>query len=159
MPAVKQSRQILAGYPTLNARGASEPVYITSDFIVPASGLATGDVIEMCGLAEGLVPFTFRAVIEDLDTGAAIVLDGGVLTGVYGDTTSTTRTCGNEAFAGSTIGQTGGVQDANKAAIFLLAPNLDVTPLGFKVVTAPAGNIVGARIRLNVAAHAMPVSV
>lgn len=158
MPIVKQSRQIAAGYPVLHARGASEPVYITADYIVPSSGLGAGDVIEMLGLAEGLVPFALRVVTEDLDTGAAITLDCGVVSGVYGDATTATRTCGNEAFAGSTVGQTGGVQEANKAGIFLLPPSLDVVPIGIRVATAPAGNVVGARIRLNVAAHAMPVS-
>lgn len=158
MPKATPSRQIAAGYPVLNARAASEPVYLTADYIVPSSGLAAGQVIEMLGLAEGLVPVTVRAVVERLDTGAAVTLDCGVLTGAYGDGNDATRTCGSEAFAGATVGQLGGVQDANKAAIFLLAPSLDIVPIGFKVATAPAGNIVGARIRLNVTAHAMPVS-
>lgn len=159
MPAVKQSRQILAGYPVLNARDAVAGVNIKADYLVPSGGLALNDVIEMCGLAEGLIINDANVVCEDLDTGAAVVLDCGIVTGVYGDASTTTRACGNEIFAASTIGQAGGRQAMNKSAAALIPPSLDIVSVGVRIVTAPTGNIVGARIRLNVEAAPAPVSV
>lgn len=159
MAAVKQSRQILAGYPVLNARDAVSGVRIMSDYLVPAAGLALNQVIEMCGVAEGLVINDAMLVVEDLETGtAAITLDVGVVSGTYGDAV-TTRTCGNEILAASTVGQAGGLARMVKSAAVLIAPSLDITPIGIKIGAAPTADIVGARIRLILECVPAPVSV
>lgn len=161
MAAVKQSRQILAGYPVLNALSAEDEVTQISDFLVPAAGLGAGDIIEMGGMAEGMVFTSFKLVTEDLDSNGspAVTLDGGILSGTYGDAVATGRTIGSEFFAAVTTGQAGGVQTETKAAGLLTAPSLDITPYGLKVVAAPATNIVGARIRTIVKMKSAPVQV
>lgn len=158
--AVRQSRQILAGVPTLNARGAEDEVVQISDYLVPAAGLALNEVIEMGGMGEGMIFTGVKVVVEDLDSGGspAVTLDAGIVSGVYGDAT-TVRTCGNEFFAASTIGQAGGVQTENKAAGLLIAPSLDIVPYGLKVAAAPATNVVGARIRMIARFKPAPIQV
>lgn len=160
--ALYQSRQILAGYPVLSARDASGAVHSTADFLIPAAGLNVGDIIEMTGLEFGLVPLSARLATEKVDTGTTLTFDCGYLSGVYGaqkNADGTPRTMGNEFFAGSAVGQTGGIQDANKATALLALPVLDLLSIGLKVVTAPAGVVVGARMRLNVTSHAMPPAI
>lgn len=159
--AFRQSRQILAGYPVLHARSAEGAVLIRADFVVPTGGLLVGDIIEMCGLAEGLVPTDVKGIFEDLDTGAAITIDCGILSGPYAgllNADGSPRTMGNEFFAAATTGQAGGVMEANKSAGYLLIGSSDVVSIGFKIVAAPVGQIVGARLRIQVEASALPVS-
>ncbi len=161
MAAVKgQSRQILAGYPVLNALDAVSGVRIVSDYLVPTGGLAAGDIIEMCGLAEGLIVNDVTLICEDLDSNGSptVTIDVGVLSGVYGDAVSS-RTMGNEFIAASTVGQAGGAAHSTKAAGPMIAPSLDITPIGIKTAAAIATAVVGARIRLIVEASPAPVSV
>jgi hypothetical protein len=162
--AFRQSRQILAGYPTIHARGAGEALILTADILQPAGGFLVNDVIEMVGLGEGYVPTSVEVVSEDLDSNGTplVTLDIGVLSGPYSkqlNADNSARTCGNEGAAASTVGQAGGKIDCTKAAIYNLVPSLDIVSLGFKVVAAPATPVVGARLRMNVTAHPMPVAV
>jgi hypothetical protein len=156
--ALYQSKQILNGYPVVNPTQANDVTPITGEFIVP-SGLALNDVIEMGGLAEGLVPVDVILVAEDLDSNGTptVSLDAGIVSGVYGATTGAARTCGNEFFAANTAGRAGGVARADKAAGLLLTPSLDIVPFGLKVAAAAATLVVGAKIRMTVFARPAPV--
>jgi hypothetical protein len=155
-----QSRQILAGYPVVNPRGADDEVVQISDYLIPTGGVAAGDIVEMGAIPEGCVPTNMRAVSEDLDSNGTptVTLDIGILSGTYGDATSV-RTMGNEFLAASTVGQAGGIADGNKAAGLLLAPSLDLVPYGIKFPAGTATPIVGARVRLIARFKPAPVSV
>lgn len=149
--ALKQSIQVANKAPTISADGY-EPLAIFGDYTIPTGGLALNDVVEMLVLPAGYVPLGVKASMEDLDTGAAIVLDCGLISGTAG-LIDNGRTCGNEAFAASTIGQVGGVANENKAALLNMAPLTADVGIGFKVSTAAAGAIVGAKVRLTVMAR------
>ncbi len=155
--ALRQSKQILAGYPVPNPISAVDCIPITADFLVPTAGLALNDVIEMGGIAEGMVVVDAMVACEDLDTGATLTIQAGIVSGVYG-AKDNARTCGAEFFPANAIGQTGGVARLSAQAGLLLTPSLDIVPFGLKIVAAPAGNIVGAKIRMTVWARPAPVS-
>lgn len=148
--ALKQSVQVTHKYPTISANGY-EPIVISGDYTT-AAGLTLNDVIEMGILPAGYIPLSVKLSVDDMDTGAALTLDCGILSGAAGDPNNA-RTCGNEAFAGSTIGQTGGVAVENKATILNMAPQASDVGIGLKIATAAAGLIVGAKIRLTVLAR------
>lgn len=148
--ALKQSNQVTNKAPTISADGY-EPIVIVGDYTTVA-GIALNDVIEMAILPAGYVPFGVKLSTEDLDTGAALVLDCGLLSGTAG-LLDNGRTCGNEAFAASTVGQTGGVANENKANLLNMVPLATDVGIGLKVATAAAGLVVGAKIRLTVLAR------
>ena len=158
MPTLRQAKQIVAGSPVINPRSADALVSQLSEFIVP-TGLALNDVIEMGAIPEGCVVVGAKVVSEDLDSNGTptITLDAGILSGVYGKVDNA-RTCGNEFFAASTIGQTGGVQTDNKAAGLMLTPSLDLVPYGLKVAAAAATLTVGAKIRMSVTYRSAPIA-
>jgi len=148
--SLKQSIQIANNYPAINASGY-EPIVIFGDYITVA-GLAANDVIEMTILPCGYVVTGLKLTCDDLDTGAAITLDCGLVSGKAG-LVDNARTCGNEAFAASTIGQTGGIQAENKVSLLNAAPSAVEQSLGLKIGVAAAGLVVGAKIRLTVFAR------
>lgn len=150
MPIIKQSKQIAAKLPTISSSGY-ELATIVGDFTTVA-GLTTNDVIEMVILPAGYVPIEIKLSAQDLDTGAALTLDCGVFSGQAG-LADAARTCGNEALAGSNVGQAGGVVFENKAAILQLAPTDQDRGIGLKIAVAAAGLIVGANIRMTMLAR------
>ena len=149
--ALKQAIQIANNYPTVNADGY-EPIVIFGDYTTVA-GLAVNDVIELAILPSGYVVTGLKLSCDDLDSGAGITLDCGLISGKAG-LLDNARTCGNEAFAASTIGQTGGLQTENKVNLLNAAPVTADQGLGLKIAAAAAGLVVGAKIRLTV--HARP---
>lgn len=148
--ALKQAKQIVEKLPTISASGY-EPIVIVGDFVTVA-GLTANDVIEMAILPAGYVPLDAKLVCEDLDTGTTLTLDVGVVSGTAG-VADNTRTCGNEAVAASTVGQTGGVVVDNKAAFSLLAVSESDRGIGIKLAASAAVLVVGAKIRLTVMAR------
>ena len=149
--ALKQAIQIANRYPPISACGY-EAITIVGDYTIVAGGLALNDVIEMAILPAGYVPVGVKLATEDIDTGTTLTLDCGVLSGTAG-VLDNARTCGNEAFAASTIGQTGGVVNETKANILLLAPTDTDRSIGLKVAAAAAGLVAGAKVRLTVTAR------
>jgi hypothetical protein len=148
--ALKQAIQIVNKAPTISA-GGHEPLAIFGDYTV-AAGLVLNDVIEMAILPAGHVVMGVKLSTEDLDTGAALVLDCGLISGKSG-LLDNGRTCGNEAFAASTVGQAGGVANENKINLLNMVPLDTDVSIGLKVATAAAGLVVGAKIRLTVLAR------
>lgn len=148
--ALRQSVQIAQNLPSISADGF-EPIAIVGDYVTVA-GLAANDVIEMGILQAGYVPTGIKLVTDDADTGAAMTLDCGIITGKPGDTVAV-RTCGTEAFAGSTIGQTGGLAMDTNGALALLAPSTVDRSFGLKIGVSPTTLIVGAKIRLTMYAR------
>lgn len=143
--ALRQSVQIVQKLPTMSADGY-EPVCVTSDFVTVA-GIVINDVIEMAILPAGYVPVDLSLAVDDMDTGATLAMDVGVLSGVAG-LADNARTCGNEAIAASTVGQAGGLVRQMKPDFSFVAPTTADRGIGIKIGTAAAGLIVGAKVRL-----------
>lgn len=118
------------------------------DFVA-ASFPVLNDIIEM-----GELPGYSKVVdmildTDDIDDAAGLVLDVGIMDGTFGDATSV-RTCGNEFFDGSTLGQAGGVARMTLQTGF----NVDSIPdvgrgIGVKIATA-AGTPGTGTLRLKV---------
>lgn len=152
MTTLRQSVQIAQKLPTISSDGY-EPIAIVGDYTT-VSGIIVNDVIEMCVLPAGYVPIDAILATEDLDSNGTplVTLDLGVISGTPGVVDSA-RTCGNEAFAASTVGQSGGTASPTKAAFALLAPDTVDRSIGLKVAAAAATLVVGANIRLTVIAR------
>ena len=88
-------------------------------------------------------------VSDDLDSGAApaIAFDVGIMSGDVGDNVSA-RTCGNELFSASNIGQAGGVARATQVSAFTIAPIDNHRSIGVKVTAAAQTQTAGAKLRL-----------
>jgi hypothetical protein len=140
--ALKQAKQIVQKLPAISA-GGYEPIAIVGDYVTVA-GLAANDVIEMCILPAGYVPIDAILVTDDLDS--------GVLSGT-GGVADDARTCGNEAFAASTVGQAGGLARPTKADFGQIAPATGNRGIGLKLAAGAATLVVGADIRLTVIAR------
>jgi hypothetical protein len=153
MPTLRQSTQVARQDPVPSANGI-EDITLVGDFTVP-TGLVINDVVEMVILPAGYVPVDASAYIEDSDSNGAplITLDLGIISGTAG-VADNARTCANEAFAASTVAQTGGVARPTKKDWGLIAPTTADRGLGFKVAAAAATLTVGAKWRLNVTARA-----
>jgi hypothetical protein len=96
-----------------------------------STALAANDILDMVKLPADLVPLGVSVDTDDLDSGTAISLDCGFVTGTPGTTTG--RVCGQEFFAGSTVAQAGGIQTDNKVA-------------GRRTMAAPIDRSVGLKV-------------
>lgn len=150
MTTHRQSVQVAQKLPVISACGY-EPIVIVGDYVTVAS-IIINDVIEMGILPAGYVPVDAILVCEDLDTSTGLTLDLGLISGTAGAVDST-RTCGNEALAASTIGQTGGIVTPAKAAWGFVAPTDADRGFGLKIAAAATTPIVGAKVRLTVIAR------
>ena len=150
--ALRQSVQIAQKLPTIAADGY-EPIAIVGDYVTIA-GNVINDVIEFAILPAGYVPVDAILATEDVDSGGApaMTLDLGLISGVAG-LADNARTCGNEAFAASTVAQTGGLARPTKANFAMIAPTDADRGIGIKVAAAAATLVVGAKMRLTVIAR------
>lgn len=152
MPTLRQAVQVAQNLPAISANGY-EPITLVGDYVTVA-GIAANDVIEMVNLPAGYVPVDWIVASEDLDSDGtpAITLDAGVISGAAG-AADNARTCANEAFAASTVGQAGGIARMDKATGALIAPTTADRGLGLKVAAAADVLVVGAKIRMTVIAR------
>lgn len=152
MTTHRQSVQVAQNLPAISADGY-EPITLVGDYVTVA-GIIINDVIEMVILPAGYVPVDAILATEDLDSNGApaITLDLGLISGTAGQVLNT-RTCANEAFAASTVGQAGGVARPTKADFAMIAPTDADRGMGLKVAAAAATAVVGAKIRLTVIAR------
>jgi hypothetical protein len=152
MATLRQSVQIVQKLPTISADGY-EPIAIVGDYVTVAGIIAT-DVIEFGILPAGYVPMDAILAVEDLDSNGTptITFDLGLISGTAG-LADNSRTCGNEAFAASTVGQAGGVARPTKSAFALTAPTTADRGIGVVVGVAAATAVIGAKLRLTVLAR------
>lgn len=152
MPTLRQSTEVTRKDPVISANGY-EPIAIVGNYTVGAA-LAADHVVEMVILPAGYVPVDFVYATEDLDSDGtpAITLDAGLISGTAGSADNA-RTCGNEAFAASTVGQAGGIARPTKAAFALIAPTDADRGFGVKVGTAADVLVAGAKMRLTLIAR------
>ncbi|AFN39121.1 virion structural protein [Burkholderia phage BcepMigl] len=119
------------------------------EFSLPATALAANDIIELAILPANHAPSDAILVADDLDSGGApaIVFDVGVMSGDVGDKVSA-RTCGNELFSASNVGQAGGTARATLASAFTIAPSDKDRSIGVKITTAAQAQVANAKLRL-----------
>jgi hypothetical protein len=143
--ALHQSEQVIAQKAIPASRDGVALIAITGEFVVPA-GLAANDVIEMGGIPPGHYPVDLVVHAPDMDTNGTptVTLDAGLLSGRFG-AADDARTCGNEFFAASTVGQAGGIARAAKS-LAGIAPTAEVG-WGLKVATGAATLATGGTIR------------
>lgn len=137
--------------PSISAAGAG--TVIVNDYFID---LATTDLLAANIVDIGDLPAYHTVsdavlIADDLDTGAAITLDVGIMSGTPGDAVSV-RTSGAEIFSASTIAQAGGAVRASLASAFKIQSSGANRSIGVKVLAAPAGAVAG-RVRLRVFMH------
>ncbi|WAC72077.1 hypothetical protein OU995_21270 [Roseateles sp. SL47] len=139
--ALKQSKQIAAMRPVMNPIDAVSLVPLVTEYVVPAAGVAIGDVIEMGALPNNCV--VVDGNVQNTAGAANSTLAWGLLTGTYGSLDAA-RTCGAEFSAAFGV---------SAAAITRLAKPYtanskvdDTTGWGFVVAGAalPAGQVIRA---------------
>jgi hypothetical protein len=129
---------------------AGDEVCELFEFALTSTALATGDIIELAVLPATHAPSDAILISDDLDTNGAptIAFDVGIMSGDVGDAVSA-RTCGNELFSASTLGQAGGVARTTLATAFTIAGTDGHRSIGVKITTAAATQAAaGAKIRL-----------
>jgi hypothetical protein len=120
---------------------------------IPAD-VAQDDILELAVIPQDAEPMDIILDCDDVDANGApaIVMDVGIMSGEFGDN-DPARTCGNEFFAGSTVGQAGGVERASKPSAFRVAKSNKARSIGVKITTAPATGQAGSiGLTLTVAA-------
>ena len=147
--ALHKATQVVNALPVPNADRAIEMIPIFGDFTVPASGFASGDVVEMLPLPPGMVPVDVIADTEDL--GGTMTFDVGILTGEYGkalDGSGNARACGAQFIAAGAFG-TAGIQRMAVSGGGRVAPSDTTRGIGLActTVTTPTA---GAKVRLTV---------
>jgi hypothetical protein len=140
--ALKQSKQVVAGYPSPSPRDAVGVIRVTGEYLVVAAD-AIGDIVEMGGIPEGCVPIDL--IVDNGALGASATLDAGIISGEYAKADNA-RTMGNEFFAASAAA-TSGVIRRNKNVNAVL-PSDAVRGWGIKFLAADpaAGQLVRATL-------------
>lgn len=150
MPTLRQSTQVARKDPVLSSDGTG-PIVIFGDIALPA-GTVINDVLEMVPLPAGYVPVDVIVDAEDADSGAALVLNAGIISGDYG-VADNARTCGAEFITGSTVGQAGGIARMAVSGGTRVAPTTGDRGIGLKVATAAATLTAGANISMTLLAR------
>lgn len=146
--AVLKSIQAAAGLPVPNADGAMEAIPIFADWLVPASGLVSGDIVEMVPLPPGYVPVD--AIIDHENLGTAFTGQLGIMSGAYGEGGS--RTCGAELVASATY-QAAAIKRMNVPGAGMIAPSDTTRSIGFAITGTLTSPVAGAKLRVTVFAR------
>lgn len=115
--ALRQSKQVTGREPVPAFGGANALMPIFAEYVVPTGGIPVNDVVEMFGIDPRM--HVVDAIVHNTAAGAGATADFGYLSGSYGVTTGTARTCGAE-FAGG--------MDMNSTAPKRLAKSITVDP-------------------------------
>jgi len=149
--ALYQSTQVKNTLPIPSANCATDVIPIVGEWTVPASGLVTGDIVEMAPLP---ADYVVTDVVVDADIlGAAFTAAVGIMSGDY--KTGGARTCGSEFLAAATY-QAAAIKRMDKAGATRIAPTRNDRSIGFVisgVLTTPSA---GNKVRLT--AYARPMS-
>lgn len=152
MATIRQSKIITRQLPTVSSGEAGNVIVNDYFYDLPTVQNVTGDIIDIGTLPAYMTVSDAVLIADDIDSGAGVVLDVGIMSGEPGST-DTGRTCGAEIFSGATTGQTGGTARPTLATAFkILATEADRS-IGVKIATQSATAVAG-RIRLRVFMHA-----
>lgn len=117
--------------------------------IVPV-GVAANDILEIACIPPGTRPADIVFDSDDLDTGAAITFDAGIMSGAW-QSTDPTRTCGAEFLADSILGQAGGVERPTLASAYRVPVAATERSIGIKIKTVagtPAQGVIGITLTI-----------
>jgi hypothetical protein len=113
-----------------------------------AAAPALNDIIELAPLPAGARVIDMIFDGDDLDSGTAMLVDVGIMSGEWGDE-SQSRTVGAEFFSASNLLQAGGVARPTLKTAFRTTPSGTNRSIGVKIATA-AGTFVAGSIGLTV---------
>lgn len=141
--ALKQSKQIVAGSPVPTPVDAVSFVPIIAEYVVPAGGLAIGDVVEMGPIPNNCV--IVDMTVHNSPGTASCTAAFGYLSGNYG-VNDGARTCGAELIAAYSIAAAALTRLGKPITTATQAD--DTKGWGFVVAGAgmPAGQIVRAAL-------------
>ncbi|GLQ09247.1 hypothetical protein GCM10007913_11790 [Devosia yakushimensis] len=151
--AITQSLYAKGGEPLPYPSDAGAVVAKRFSFLMtPAILAAAGDIVELACIPVGCRPIDVILDSDDLDTNGAptLTIDVGVMSGKFGDQAQD-RTCGNEFFAASTVGQAGGVAHPTKKEAYRVPAASGERSIGLKIAAAAAtaaGGTVGLTVLL-----------
>lgn len=151
-----QSKQIKAGYPLPNVDSPYEIVGITTEYVTPTSGLASGDIIEMGGIPPGAVPLDM--IVHTGALGASVTLDAGILTGEYGTNPTVARTMGSEFFTAAQGAAAASLLRATKSFAAVLPADIAVAPVGWGLKVGGATTAAAIKIRATLFVQMAPVA-
>jgi hypothetical protein len=114
---------------------------------VTTAQLILNNVFDIGVIPAGHTVIDAVLIPDDLDSGTAIALDVGIMSGTPGDIVST-RTIGAEIFAANTAAQTGAIARPSLPSAFKILATQADRSVGVKVQTAPTTAVAG-RIRLQ----------
>lgn len=140
-----QSKQVTNKVPVPSANAATDLIPVVGDWAVPASGLLTGDVIEMCALPAGYVPVD--VILDHENLGTAFTAAVGIMSGNYG--ASGVRTCGAEFIAAATM-QALGIKRMNVGLAGMVAPTTNDRSVGLVISGTLTSPVAAAKARLTV---------
>lgn len=128
---------------------AGEVVANHYEFDITGVALAANDIIDLGILPAYCTVVDAILISDDLDTNGAPTLacDVGVMSGEIGSK-DVARTCGNELFAASNVGQAGGVARPTKKEAFRIASAGIDRSIGLKITTAAATQAAAGKISL-----------
>lgn len=149
--AIRASQFITGQLSTIVGDCAGDKIVNDYFYDLPTAQNVTGDIIDIGVLPAYHTISDMVLIPDDIDTGAAVVLDVGIMSGTPGDTV-TARTCGAEFFSGSTAGQTGAIARPTLPSAFKVLPTEADRSIGVKITTQ-SGTAVAGRIRVRCFMH------
>lgn len=152
MAVIKQSTEFSAKKHVAQPTSADLVGFAEVYTLTAADPLANNNIIEMKVLPPNTMAHSLHAIIEGIDSAAALSLDWGIITGTPGDTTPANRTIDQTFAAASTAGRSSAVTkvDLLATANATFHGEADTArAIGCKVVAAPGTPVVGKRIVLT----------
>ncbi|WP_159953055.1 hypothetical protein [Rhizobium sp. 18065] len=117
-------------------------------FHVLSAAPALNDIIELAPLYAGTRIIDFILDADDLDSGTALLLDVGIMSGAWQEKNDA-RTCGAELLAALNIGQTGIIARPTLKTAFRTAVASTDRSIGVKINTAAGTFVPGGQIGLT----------
>jgi hypothetical protein len=140
--ALKQSKQVVAGYPSPTPREAANLINITAEYTT-VTGDAINDIVEMGAIPEGCVPVDL--IVDNGALGADATADAGIISGEYGKKDNA-RTMGNEFFAAKAVATAGVVRRDKNVNAVLASDSLRGWGIKFLGANPAAGQTVRATL-------------
>jgi hypothetical protein len=136
--SLHHSKYVLGSYRVPSAQDAGDVVAVRYEVAYNPAVYAAGDILELGILPAHHTVWDMVVDANDLDTATGFSFDIGLMDGDVGEELngSSPRTCGQDFFAGGTIGQSAGVARMNKESGFRVVPTDKDRAIGVKFVGA-----------------------
>jgi hypothetical protein len=145
-----ESIEIMGGRPAVSPAAAGEVIVADGTLEVTAGQIAVNDLVGLVILPAFCVPLDFILIEDDLDTGAALVQDVGVLNADKNGLVSATN-----FITGTTIGRAGGSLRATALPDALIAPSATDRIIAVKTTT---GGVLPVKATCKVTSDENPVT-